>query len=128
MKKGSNVSLSVIKRLPKYYRYLEAINEKGIVRGVFGESTVFQCVLDEGINEINANTKFYHIKKYLNLDNTMTGSFIFTNENTLMIELEDLLYKAYKGNKRIGVIFITKTGKENEKLIGLITPYDIIGN
>ena len=32
MKKGSNVSLSVIKRLPKYYRYLEATNEKGIVR------------------------------------------------------------------------------------------------
>lgn len=32
MKKNSNVSLSVIKRLPKYYRYLEAINEKGIVR------------------------------------------------------------------------------------------------
>lgn len=32
MKKGSSVSLSVIKRLPKYYRYLEAINEKGIVR------------------------------------------------------------------------------------------------
>lgn len=32
MKKNSNVSLSVIKRLPKYYRYLEVINEKGIVR------------------------------------------------------------------------------------------------
>lgn len=32
MKKVSNVSLSAIKRLPKYYRYLEAINEKGIVR------------------------------------------------------------------------------------------------
>lgn len=32
MKKQSSVSLSVIKRLPKYYRYLEAINEKGIVR------------------------------------------------------------------------------------------------
>ncbi|MDU3199335.1 MAG: winged-helix domain-containing protein, partial [Anaerococcus hydrogenalis] len=28
MKKGLSVSLSVIKRLPKYYRYLEAINEK----------------------------------------------------------------------------------------------------
>lgn len=32
MKKEDGVSLSVIKRLPKYYRYLEAINEKGIVR------------------------------------------------------------------------------------------------
>lgn len=32
MKKEDSVSLSVIKRLPKYYRYLEAINEKGIVR------------------------------------------------------------------------------------------------
>lgn len=32
MKKQSSVSLSVIKRLPKYYRYLEAINDRGIVR------------------------------------------------------------------------------------------------
>lgn len=32
VKKEDSVSLSVIKRLPKYYRYLEAINEKGIVR------------------------------------------------------------------------------------------------
>ena len=27
-----NISLSVIKRPPKYYRYLESINEKGIIR------------------------------------------------------------------------------------------------
>ncbi len=27
-----NISLSVIKRLPKYYRYLESINDKGIIR------------------------------------------------------------------------------------------------
>ena len=27
-----NISLSVIKRLPKYYRYLESINEKGLIR------------------------------------------------------------------------------------------------
>lgn len=32
MAKESGVSLSVIKRLPKYYRYLESINDKGIVR------------------------------------------------------------------------------------------------
>ena len=32
MAKDNSVSLSVIKRLPKYYRYLESINEKGIVR------------------------------------------------------------------------------------------------
>lgn len=32
MVKDDGVSLSVIKRLPKYYRYLESINDKGIVR------------------------------------------------------------------------------------------------
>ncbi len=32
MAKGNGVSLSVIKRLPKYYRYLESINDRGIVR------------------------------------------------------------------------------------------------
>lgn len=32
MAKEKGVSLSVIKRLPKYYRYLESINDRGIVR------------------------------------------------------------------------------------------------
>lgn len=32
MTKENGVSLAVIKRLPKYYRYLESINDKGIVR------------------------------------------------------------------------------------------------
>ena len=32
MMNKKNISLSVIKRLPKYYRYLESINEKGIIR------------------------------------------------------------------------------------------------
>lgn len=32
MAKENAVSLSVIKRLPKYYRYLESINDRGIVR------------------------------------------------------------------------------------------------
>ena len=32
MAKDNGVSLSVIKRLPKYYRYLESINDRGIVR------------------------------------------------------------------------------------------------
>ena len=32
MVKENGVSLSVIKRLPKYYRYLESINDRGIVR------------------------------------------------------------------------------------------------
>ncbi|WP_411328773.1 hypothetical protein [Anaerofustis stercorihominis] len=44
-----------------------------------------------------------------------------------MIEIEDMLYNAYKRNERIGAIFITENGKENERLIGLITPYDVIG-
>lgn len=125
---GNNVMEYMQKMEQNQISYIPILDDKGFVRGVFGESTVFQCVLDEGINEINENTKFYHIKKYLSLDNTITGSFIFTNEHTLMIELENILYKAYKSNKRIGVIFITKNGKENERLMGLITPYDIIGN
>lgn len=32
MAREKGVSLSVIKRLPKYYRYLESINDRGIVR------------------------------------------------------------------------------------------------
>lgn len=32
MARENGVSLSVIKRLPKYYRYLESINDRGIVR------------------------------------------------------------------------------------------------
>ena len=32
-----------------------------------------------------------------------------------------------KGKKRISVIFITQNGNENEKLLGLITAWDLAG-
>ena len=41
-----NISLSVIKRLPKYYRYLESINEKGIIRVSSKELTASQIRQD----------------------------------------------------------------------------------
>ncbi|MFR6311991.1 CBS domain-containing protein [Anaerofustis stercorihominis] len=124
---GDNVMDFMNKMDNKKISHIPIMNESGIVRGVFGENTVFQCVLDEGIYEINDKTRFFHIKRYLSLDNPILEKFLFIHKNTLMIEIEDMLYNAYKRNERIGAIFITENGKEIERLIGLITPYDVIG-
>ena len=133
---GSIISSKINGKVLEYMRkmekkeisYIPILNDDGTVGGVFGENTIFQCVLDDSIDDMNENTRFFHIKKYLSLDNPITENFIFVNENILMIDLEEILYRAYKNNRRIGVIFITKNGNENERLKGLITPYDIIGN
>ncbi|WP_411328772.1 hypothetical protein [Anaerofustis stercorihominis] len=60
---GDNVTDFMNKMDNKKISHIPIMNENGIVRGVFGENTVFQCVLDEGIDEINDKTRFFHIKR-----------------------------------------------------------------
>ena len=54
--------------------------------------------------------------------------FIFFPPTGYVEELENEFEKAFRKGKRIGVAFITPTGKKTEKLQGIITPWDILAS
>ena len=100
------------------------ILEEGHVTGVFSESTFIRCNIS-GDHLIDENTVFYEIEDELALDRHRRERFIYTGKDTLVLELSDLFDEAVEEEEKIGMIFVTEHGRPQEKLIGIITAWDV---
>ena len=103
------------------------IMENGVVIGAFSENTVLNYLLDDGIISIDGNVKFSDLAKYLPLDQHRAETFRFISQETLVSEIEDIFAEATKHSDRIGLIFVTNSGRKTEKLMGIISAWDMAG-
>lgn len=102
------------------------ILQDGKILGVFSDNTLFAYILEDGIIGIDDKTKFSDLTGHLNLKNHPSEIFRFAKFSSLVSEIEDMFEESFRKNERIGMIFLTESGKENEKLRGIITPWDVI--
>lgn len=84
-------------------------------------------MIDDEIVSIDKNVKFSDISKYLPMNNHRSESFRFIKQNMMVTEIEDMFTKALRESDRIGLVFVTSTGKSTEKLLGIISAWDIAG-
>lgn len=94
--------------------------------GVLSESSVFNWLEESDFpNRTLENIKIGDIKKYLDIENRSNEYFEFVSQDTSAYIIKEWFAKAIKGNKRLGAVFVTENGKENEKLLGVITAWDL---
>lgn len=102
--------------------------DSGIVIGVFSENTLFSYALDNKHVNIDRETKFRDLGKYLPINKHLTENFRFLSWKSRVFEAKMLFEDALKSMERIGMVFLTENGKETEELMGILTPWDILGN
>lgn len=102
------------------------ILENGIVIGAFDENSIFSYLADEEIIEISDELTFADIRKYIGTADREMESFLFFRADNYADDLEDRFNEAMQTHTRIGMVFLTASGKKNEKLQGIITPWDVI--
>jgi hypothetical protein len=68
------------------------------------------------------------IQKYIDIDNHFNERFIFVKRDDLLSEIEELFVNSYKqsDHKYIGCAFVTHNGKPTEKILGIITIWDVL--
>lgn len=103
------------------------IVDNGIVVGVFSENTVFSYITDEEIVEIDKDTKFEKLSKYLPINCHRAEVFRFVKKDALTYDISQLFSKALNDGERIGMLFVTEHGKSSEKLLGIVTAWDVAG-
>ncbi len=102
--------------------------ENGVLVGVFSISTVFSKALDMEEATVDNNTKISDFSAYLPIDNHVCESFIFAPRDTTIIEAEKLLENVSGPlHKRPAVLFITQNGSPDERILGMLTPWDVLG-
>ncbi len=96
--------------------------------GIFSDNTVYSYICSEKELTIDDDTKISKFEKYIRLDEHINEYFEFVPENTMFYEVEELFKYNYqsKRHKLLSVIYITKNGRRDEQILGMLTPWDIL--
>lgn len=122
---NDNVFDSMMAMNHRKYSHIPILNN-GVVIGVFSKSTVFNYLLDIKEFEISKKLTFRDIKNRIEINIDNSEKYVFISEDASIEHVKDVFENSYKNAMRIAMAFVTKNGLQNEKLIGIITPYDLI--
>lgn len=108
------------------YSHVPVVNGDQII-GVFSKTTVFTYLIKNAY-EFPPKMVINDFGDLLKLSNHSNEYYEFAPKDALYTEILERFDSNYrKRQKRLVIIFITENGKSNEKLQGLITPWDILG-
>lgn len=120
-----NVKQTIRVMRQKQYTQVPVL-KNGRVVGVFDENSVFSYLARSEESVVSDTLEFRDICEFISLDERENTQFVFFKNKSYVDELEDEIEAAFRQGKRIGMAFITANGRHDEKLLGIITPWDII--
>ncbi|MBQ4474502.1 MAG: CBS domain-containing protein [Lachnospiraceae bacterium] len=94
------------------------------VTGIFSVSTIFSWELENPEGSLSLSTTVRDLQDYLPLSRRRIEQFLFATPE-LTCEQARTLFERRHRNRRVGAIFITRTGDESGELLGMLTPWDL---
>ena len=101
------------------------LDEEKKVIGVFNSDVLLNLSLDKV--KVNNETKILDIMSYVKLKNQLNLRFIFvTSEYEIDVLNDYFSFSKEQYKKRLPIIFVSVSGKENSQLLGIVSPIDLI--
>ncbi|HIR63901.1 MAG TPA: hypothetical protein IAB92_01610 [Candidatus Faecousia faecigallinarum] len=101
---------------------------QGKVAGVFSESTVFAYLVSHRTDTVPEDLRIGQLQEFLNAPTRRSEVYRYLSAQTTLVQAEAEFEAAFHQGKRISMFFLTKNGGKDERLLGILTPYDILGN
>lgn len=103
------------------------ILENRRVVGIFSANGLFSHLMNHGMDSINEKTTFSDMKEALRLDTHPSEVYLFVPADSPVDEVEVQFQQALKKGRRVGMVFLTQSGKPAEKVLGILTAWDMVG-
>lgn len=102
----------------KGYSHSPVLDEKGKLIGVFSEGVIFSYLAEHGETNIKDGDTIAELYPYLPLDAHRNERYAFLSKNATLEEaVKSFQESKKKYGKKLGLIFLTEHGKENEKIL-----------
>ena len=122
-------NLSEVLKIMKENNYsnVPIIDENEYAKGMFNANTLFLYAnsKDEVIIDC-PKTIIEYFKPLYEMNEKSEIIYDFIGKKTNIFAVKEKFEEAKKKNKKLEALFVTETGKQNQKIIGIITPWDII--
>lgn len=100
--------------------------EGGRLVGVFSVGTVFSMMDKYGAGGVKKDSHISDFKEFLPIDKHLTECFGFVSDSAPFKGLKQRFTANGPREKRLVALFVTENGNKNEKILGIITPWDMI--
>ena len=122
---GDNV-VSILDIIEKTgFSHIPILNGDGTLKGVFSVSTLFSYVRSNPEGRVKG-LKIGDLSEFTPVHRHATEKFSFTTRDASAFELKKLFNHKGPYKRRIVAVFVTTDGTEKGKLLGMITPWDIL--
>lgn len=120
------ISEVVTEMTKKVYTHVP-VYEKNKFIGVFSESSITKWLGDSAESDgfLLEQTRIGELKKYLDQLDDEFNCYKFISRTTDVFNIQDAFLSLVSQHKRLGAVFITERGKEDEKILGIITAWDL---
>lgn len=109
------------------HNHVPILNDLGAVAGMFTAVSFLRLMADRKGRPLDSEAKFSDIEKYISFDSHSTEVYTFVNGEMYVDELEELFESSYAKGKRLSMVFVTEKGRPDGKLLGIISPWDVLG-
>ena len=107
--------------------HVPVLDENEKVCGVFTAVSFLHIIANQKGEPLSSGYSFEDAKEYVSLKHHDSEVYRFVEKDLYVDELKDIFEKTYSGGKRLAMVFVTSNGKENGKLLGTISPWDVLG-
>lgn len=108
----------------KGFSHVPVIEDEKLV-GVFSENSILNYLVSNN-GGISNNATIKDFTEFIPLGGHNSELFDFVERDMLLDDVQQMFEDSVKNHHRLGVVFVTENGKEDEKLLGLITAWDAI--
>lgn len=112
--------------LERNISHVPVLDATGIVYGVFSGATMFAVVSADGRMTIGSETTVAAFDAALPIHKHIGERYWFISRTAPIEEIISLFGSTMKDGKKLKMLFVTENGKPTEKVLGLITPWDIL--
>ena len=118
-------TLSKMKEIPT--GHVPVLDKDGKVCGVFTAVSFLNIIADKKGEPIGPEYSFSEAAEYISLNHHDSEVYRFVKGSLYVDELKDIFEHTYSGGKRLAMVFVTSDGKADGKLLGTISPWDVLG-
>ena len=110
--------------IAKKYTHVPILDNNGKMIGIFSENAIFNYFESHDEIILDASVNISEFRKFISIDMRLNEVFSFVSRHETMKTVKDMFVK--ERQQRLGAIFITENGSAAEKLLGLLTPWDVL--
>ena len=108
------------------YTHIPVIEDNSMI-GIFSENVVFSYLVKNEFALVEPEVTIKEFNDFLPLNSHPSEFFRFVSRNTKVTKVKEMFEKELAKNQRLGVVYISENGKPSERLLGMITAWDIAG-